>query len=173
MWLRQQLPPAALLAALIALAGCGGNGVEATTGGGAAQFRVKGGDNSVQEYGTEAPESELRQAAAALHGFLDALARRNWAAACTYLSAGTRQSSAQAAGGGVQGCATGLAVITGRIGTATLREAAVADVGSLRVQGDTGFLLYRGVPKGTIYAISVTREGARWKVASVSGLPLN
>lgn len=144
-----------------------------TTDGGRSQFRVKGGDNSVQEYGGEAPESELRHAAAALHGYLDARAERDWAAACGYLSAPTKRSLAQLPGTAHRGCAAGLAALSGNVPTATLREAAVADVGSLRAQGDRGFLLYRGAPKGMIYGIPVLREASRWRLGSLSGIPLD
>ncbi len=147
------------------------------SGGGSAQFEVKGGDNSVQEFGAEASESELQAAATALHGFLDARAERNWAAACAYLSKATKQGFAQLGAGGSgaagRGCAAILGALSGRVPTSTLREAAAADVGSLRRQGDRGFLIFRGAPKGTIYAISVAREGDAWKVASLSGVPLS
>lgn len=147
------------------------------SGGGSAQFTVKGGDNSVQEFGAEASESELEEAAAALHAFLDARAVRNWAAACLYLSQTAKQSFAQLGGGGsgsgAKSCAATLAALSGRVPTATLREAAVADVGSLRTEGGQAFLIYRGAPKGTVYAISIAREDGTWKVASLAGVPLS
>ena len=146
------------------------------SGGGSAQFTVKGADNSVQEFGDEASEAELVQAATALHGFLDARAARNWAAACGYLSKATAQSISQlgagGSGSGAKGCAANLAALTGKTPTATLREAAVADVGSLRTEGDRAFLIYRGAG-GTVYAISMDREDGTWKVASLSGVPLS
>ena len=191
----------ALALATLALAGCGGGGGGGSTattataahpgattttfhpkphhdsGGGAAQFEVKGGDNSVQEFGAEASEAELEQAATALHGFLDARAERNWATACGYLSKATAQSFSQlgagGSGSGAKGCAANLAALTGKTPTSTLREAAVADVGSLRTEGEQAFLIYRGAPKGTIYAIPIAKEGAAWKVASLSGVPLS
>ena len=129
------------------------------SGGGSGQFRVKGADNSVQEFGAEADESELEQAATALHGFLDARAERNWAAACGYLSKATTQSFSQLGAGSKQKpCAASLAALSGQVPTSALREAAAADVGSLRTEGEQAFLIYRGAPKGTIYAITIDRE---------------
>ena len=139
------------------------------SGGGSGQFRVKGGDNSVQEYGAEASAGELDRAAAALHGFLDARAERNWAAACSYLSAAAREGLAQ----GSAGCPAGLAALTGKASPATLREAARADVGALRAEGTRGFLIYRGPPAGTVYAVSVSRDGGAWKLDSLAGVPLS
>jgi hypothetical protein len=144
------------------------------SGGGADQFVVKGADNSVQEFGAEADESELEAAATALHAFLDARAERNWAAACTYLSAETKHGFAQITSAShPAGCATTLATLSGKVPTATLREAAIADVASLRSEGKRGFLIYRGAPEGTVYAISMAKERDRWKVASLAGISLN
>jgi hypothetical protein len=199
--MRRPLPLLLLALALVALAlaGCGGGGggdSTATTatevsagppaaafhpkphhdsGGGAGQFTVKGADNSVQEFGAEADEAELRAAATVLHGFLDARAARNWAAACDYLSKATKQSFGQLSAASEQpaGCAASLAALSGKVSITTLREAAVADVGSLRAEGGQAFLIYSGAPKGTVYAISMSREGGAWKVASLSGVPLS
>jgi hypothetical protein len=144
------------------------------SGGGAEQFIVKGADNSVQKFGAEAEPSELEAAATALHAFLDARAERNWTAACAYLSAETKHGFAQLAGGShPTTCATSLATLSGKVPTATLREAAIADVGSLRREGARAFLIYRGAPQGTIYAIPVIDEHGAWKVASLAGTPLN
>lgn len=140
------------------------------SGGGSAQFRVEGGDNSVQEFGAEAGEAEFEQAAAALHGFLDAAAQGNYAAACRYISREAVASFAALAGGG--GCAASLEALLAAPSAASRREAAAADVGSLRVEGARGFLVYRGAG-GAVYAISVSREDGEWKLAALAGVPLN
>jgi len=49
-----------------------------------------------------------------------------------------------------------------------LEAAAKADVGSLRIEGDHGFLLYRGAG-GMAYAIAMVTEGGAWKVGAVDG----
>ncbi len=143
------------------------------SGGGAEQFRVEGGDNSVQEFGEEASEAELRAAAAALHGFLEARAERRWAAACAQLSQEARRGLAGSPlGEPGGGCAASLEALAGGLSGAALREAARVDVGSLRAAGGQGFLLYRGPPEGTVYAISMSEQGGAWKVASLAGIPL-
>lgn len=142
------------------------------SGGGSAQFILKGADNSVQEFGEEASESELHSAAAVLHGFLDARAARNWRAACSYLSGevkrGFTQFSKQLKD---SGCAAALAALSEKVPTSTLAEAAVANVGALRFEGDRAFVIYRGV-QGTVFAISMEKQGGAWKVGSLSGVPL-
>lgn len=140
------------------------------SGGGARQFETKGADNSIQESGSEASGSELAQAATALHGYLDARAAGAWSAACSYMAAGVADSLSQLAGSsGQQGqsCAQLLAALSGGVSPAALREGAEADVGSLRANGDSGFLLFHGA-HGTAYFAPMAREGGAWKVAAIA-----
>lgn len=147
------------------------------SGGGSAQFIVKGGDNSVQEFGAEASEGELQKAASALHGFLDARAEGNWAAACRYLAKSISESFAKFAAGGAQGegasCAAVLAKLSNPAAKSAMKqEAEKADVGSLRTEGDRSFIIYRGLGKA-IMAMPMAQEGGEWKVAGLTGTPLN
>lgn len=144
---------------------------------GSKQFLLKGGDNSIQQFGAEAGTAERETATAALHGFLDARAADRWAAACRYAAAELLRSLRQAlTGSGSQAgasCAVLLEGLSAGVPARNLREAAAAEVGSLRVQGARGYLLYRGLPRGTIYAIPMLREGDAWKVAALAGTALN
>ena len=51
-------------------------------------------------------------------------------------------------------------------------EAEKADVGSLRVEGDQAFLIYRGAG-GTVLTMPMANEGGSWKVGSLAGTPLS
>jgi hypothetical protein len=155
------------------------------SGGGSAPFRVSGGDNSVQEFGAEAADPELEAAAAALHNFLDARGQEAWASACSFLSAEVSESleafvvksqeAAEKQGKSIPedtSCATVLSSLTNRAALPELRkEAAAADVRSLRVEGDRAFLIYTGLG-GTVIAIPVVNENGSWKVASLAGAPI-
>jgi hypothetical protein len=142
------------------------------TGGGAAQFETKGADNSIEESGAEASRPEFSQAAAALHGYLDARAAGAWAAACSYMAAGVTSSLRElGAGEGRADCAGLLASLSAGVPQIALHEAAVADVGSLRVEGDRGFLLFHGAHKAALF-IPMAREGGEWKVAALTPSPL-
>jgi hypothetical protein len=148
------------------------------SGGGAEQFKVKGGDNSVQEFGEEADTSDFEAAATALHNFLDARAEGNWAAACQYMSKSTIESFEQLASqskqGGDTSCGAVLASITNPAARGAMKaEAEKADIGSLRTEGDQAFLIYTGAEKGTILAMPMADEAGTWKVASLTGTPLN
>lgn len=147
------------------------------SGGGSKQFRVKGGDNSVQEFGGEADTSELDKAATALHNFLDARAAGDWGAACSYMSKSVVESFEKLAAQSKQPQNTSCAEILGKLINPAakqelLAEAAKADVGSLRIEGERAFIIYTGTDK-TILAMPMANEGGTWKVASLAGTPLN
>jgi hypothetical protein len=146
------------------------------SGSGAEQFIVPGGDNSVQEFGAEAEPSELEEAAAALHAFLDARAEGDWDTACEHLSASVIESveqfGSQSGRPRAGGCAQLLAAVSGPATKEAREEAAIADVGAMRVEGDRAFLLYHGAG-GVDYAILMTREGDGWRVGAMAGVPIS
>jgi hypothetical protein len=143
------------------------------SGGGANQFKTQGGDNSIQESGSEAGNSEFVQAAAALHGYLDARAFGRWAEACAYLAPAVVTQLGQLAGSSKKiPCTKLLASLSAGLPPGALREAAVADVGTLRVDGDSAFLLFHGA-HAVDYFVPMARDGDEWKVAAIapSALP--
>lgn len=147
------------------------------SGGGSERFRVKGGDNSVQDFGGEADSTDFEQVAAVLHRFFDARSQRAWAAACESLAASVvktlEEVSAGADGAGAGSCAAGLAATTSPAALDELREEArVADVGSVRVEGERGFVIYEG-QDDIIYTFALIREGGEWKLTSLAGFPLS
>lgn len=147
------------------------------SGGGAEQFKVKGGDNSVQEFGEEADAKEFDAAAVALHNFLDARAEGNWAAACQYMSKGVVESfekvTAQAKGVGDTSCGGILEKLTNPAAAQLMKEeAAKANVGSLRIEDEQAFVIYTGID-GTVLAMPMANENGEWKVASLAGTPLS
>jgi hypothetical protein len=146
------------------------------SGGGAAQFRHQGGDNSIQDFGEEADASEREEAAAALHGYLDARARERWSDTCSYLSADVIASLEQFAISyghhRQEGCPEILAGLSSGSGKGALELAAEVDVGSLRRQGNRGFLLYHGAD-AIDYAIPVVKEAGEWKIAAPGGTPIS
>lgn len=147
------------------------------SGGGSKQFEVKGGDNSVQEFGEEADAPELNAAAVALHDFLDARAEANWAAACSFMSKAVIESfeklAAQAKQVEGEGCAGILEKLTNPAAKGAMKaEAEKANVGSLRIKGEQAFVIYTGTD-GTVLAMPMANEGGDWKVASLAGTPLS
>lgn len=146
------------------------------SGGGSAQYRVKGGDNSVQDFGSEASEAELDAAAAALHGFFDARVRGDWETACSYLAGDVVESLKRLAGSSeeAQGedCVGTLETLAEGVPQSAFEQAAVADVGSLRVEGERAFVLYRG-SRGVVFAMPMQNQDGGWKVGAFAGTPIS
>jgi hypothetical protein len=145
------------------------------SGGGSGQFRSKGGDNSIQEFGEEGGESELQEAAEAVHGFLVAEAREEWDKACSYLAKSNVEQLEQLGSQSPQlrnaGCASILAALTQPLPAAAELGITTVDAGSLRHEGEQGFLIYYGDGHAK-YSMPLREEGGTWKVAALSGTAL-
>lgn len=142
------------------------------SGGGSEQFRTKGGDNSVQEYGEEGSESELQEVAEIVHGFYVARAEEEWDTACSYLAKSNVEQLEKLASQSPQfkgaGCAPILKAFTRPLPAAVQREITTIDAGSFRHDEEQGFLIYYG-PEHTVYSMPMRNEGDGWKVAALSG----
>lgn len=145
------------------------------SGGGSTQFRVKGGDNSVQEFGQEGDESELEEAAEVVHGFYVARAGEEWARACSYMARSQIEELEQFVAQSPQlkgkGCAPSLAALTQSASATQKREITTIDAGSLRHEGEQAFLIYYGAG-GTVFAMPMKREDGGWKVTALAGAEL-
>jgi hypothetical protein len=136
---------------------------------------VKGGDNSVQEYGVEAGESERTEAAIALQGYLNARAEEDWSVACSLLA---RQPTEQLEklSGGKADCAEVLRE-TGK-GTTSMPGSTITEVLSFRGGGDlpgnSSYLIFTGPPEQTLFSMPMYLQGGAWKVglAQPSELPV-
>jgi hypothetical protein len=147
------------------------------SGGGSDQFRVKGGDNSIQSWGEESDESQLEEAARAVHAFYVARANEEWAEACTYLASSMKeqlkQFAAQSDPQGSPDCATLLKALTRHpLPASVRRESTIVDAGSLRIDEDNSFLIYRGVDR-TVFAMPVVEEDGAWKLTLISPTALS
>jgi hypothetical protein len=142
---------------------------------GSEGFKVKGGDNSVADFGREAASAEFAEAAEALHGYLDARAAGAWRTACRYLAPATRSGLVQQFGSFSNQknptCAKVIAALSA-LPESTLREIAVADVASFRVEDDDGFILYEGGQK-VRYFVPMKRQNGHWWVAGPSPTALS
>ncbi len=158
--------------------GQGRKGVETplkVSGGGSGQFRTKGGDNSIQEFGGESDESELQEAAEVVHGFYVSRAAEEWDRACSYLAKSNIEQLEKLANQSAKSqgadCATVLKAFTRPLPASVEREITTVDAGSLRHEGEQGFLIYYGA--GHVkYAMPLRDEGGHWKVAALSGTTL-
>ena len=137
----------------------------------------RGGDNSVQTFGTEATATDRAEAATVLQTYLDARAAGEWAKACFFLAGPVRSELQRFAGGdeGGTSCVEAMKALTVGVPKSALRQGAKIDeVLSLRVEGDGAFLLFNGPPKTTLYLSPMARGDGDWKVAAItpSALPI-
>lgn len=146
------------------------------SGGGSEQFRVKGGDNSIQDFGEESGESELEGAATSLHDFLVARAEEDWPTACAHLAKTVKQQlkqlTSQSGKLSGAGCTGILAALTPPLPAKAQEESTIVDAGSLRTEGEQAFLIYRGA-EGKAYAIPMKPEAGAWKVGGLAATPLS
>jgi hypothetical protein len=140
------------------------------SGGGAASFRVAHGDNSIPEFGSEAPASERQRATAALAAYLRARAAGDWATVCTYLTGPTRrqlEGLTRPPKGRFKGCGPVLGAISTE--PAAARATTLTSVAAFRVKGANAFILFYG-PHASKYIIPMVREGSAWKVSQLAPL---
>jgi hypothetical protein len=179
-----------LLAATLstgALVACGGGGAHpspatvasaagatkiasAVTSGPAASFLVPRGDNSIPEFGREAPASERGRALAALAAFLRARAGDEWSRACSDLIGGTRRqltTIAKTASGKPEGCGRMLAALSPDTSVRARAEMPARGPAALRVRGPNAFLLFYGADGGK-YVMPVADEAGAWKMSKLA-----
>jgi hypothetical protein len=136
---------------------------------------VKGGDNSVQEYGVEADQSERTEAAIALATYLNARAEGNWSGACSLLAQRPTEQLEKLSGHKA-GCAEVLAA-TGREAP-SMPGSSITEVLSFRgggdISGNPSYLIFKGPPGGTLFSMPMYLESGSWKVglAQPSELPV-
>lgn len=170
--------------ALAAMLGACGGGTPIQTsetgplqisGGGSAQYREPGRDNTIEAYGREGNRDELAQAAGEVHGYLVARIEEDWAAACSHLSRALRQRLEEdevlAKQAGSRSCAAILPTISVPLPGDTLRESTAMDAGSLRVKDDYGFLFFDSPTGG--HKLLVLRENGTWRANGLFPTPLH
>jgi hypothetical protein len=151
-------------------------------GGGSKPFQSKGGDNSIQTYGEESSETELSEAAEAMHRYFVAFASSDWKTACSYLAKsvvqGFKQLVSRGEGSTSEDCPSIFAALSGVDRSAQLRrELTEVNAYSLRREGDQAFLIYSGMEYDTgssygpsdLYAMLMKREDGEWKVGLIAG----
>lgn len=136
---------------------------------------VEGGDNSVQTYGVEGQRADRLRVTTLLAAYFDALSRRRWSLACTYLTARLRSRLAALPKPDQmpRTCANGIALLLGRAPSALLRSEADVHVLSFRVRGSRGFVIYRD-GRGKAANVLMLRAAGTWKVDMLlgNGLPV-
>jgi len=163
----------ALLAVVLLIAGCGGDGDSGTSGGGstssgAGEIGEAAQRAKAEDFGSEASKSQAKPVEAALLGYLDARANGDWEKACSYLAKDLRQlynrigSKSQTA----MSCPDFVAGTTERLSQQERTELAEIEVESVRLDGNSGYVIYTDAA-GAERTKPVSEEGGSWKVSSL------
>jgi hypothetical protein len=131
---------------------------------------AKGGDNSIQTYGTEADSAERVAASAVLGAYLKAQAEGRWDEACSYLNAKAIEGFGELAKR-PGGCEAAMSSLLDEAPEAELSQAAEIEVISMRSEGTQAFLVYRD-GEGKAFDMPMTREGEDWLIGSLIGIEL-
>lgn len=175
-------PAATLAVALLAivLAGCGGNGGDSagapapsesseSAPSKSAEEPSRGGEASIEDFGSEAAGAERSEVLSAFHGYLDAVAEKDYGAACSHLSADVRRSLEAIAPESVKakGCEGILPEVAAPNASQGALQQSSGEVTKVRVEGDQGFVVFKA-PGANRYQMTMTREDGEWRVAIAS-----
>lgn len=136
---------------------------------GSDQFRDQT-DSPNLDFGEEGDEAELEQGAAAVQVFFTARAEGDWPRACAQLARPVLKKIERLATSATAleetSCPAFLDAFL-RLTAKERRDSTVVDAGSLRQQGNRGFLIYYGADE-VIYSMPLSRENGEWKLAELS-----
>lgn len=139
------------------------------SGEGSDQFRDQT-KSPLLDFGEEGSKEDLEEGARAVEDFFTARADGDWATACAQLArpmlAKIEHLATSTTDLEDKSCPSFLGTFT-RLSVKERRDSKVVDGGSLRKQGQRGFLIYYGAGK-VVYSMPLNREGDAWKLASLS-----
>jgi hypothetical protein len=166
-WLVAALVAAALGAALLTACGSSASGSD--------QFRDKT-NSALLDLGEEGGEAQLEEATEAVRGFFLARSQEDWPSACAQLSqamlAKIEHLAISSTDLADKSCPSFLGAFISLSPKERRESTAVSSGGSLRQQGDHGFLIYYGAHE-VVYAMPLSREDGAWKLASLSSKQLS
>lgn len=137
----------------------------------AAPAPAQSTDHSVQEYGSKASGTQADAPVAAMRSFFRAMSGGDYAGVCAGLAAANVKQLSRFSDRG--GCPAALKLLNFKGAKPTARAAAEAAIDSVRIKGDTAFVLF--TPKGGRPSFFVMkRESGSWKAISPTpGTPLS
>jgi hypothetical protein len=139
--------------------------------------RSKGGDNSIQDYGTEASETDRAAAGRALQAYYDALATGDTEGACALFTSRTRAGIEQTLkqlpvqGSNAPTTCAQVLKLTADVGSGRSPQLRLTELLSLRQQDEQAFLIYKA-GDGKVYSMPMGQDGSNWRVGGVSATPL-
>jgi hypothetical protein len=168
----RSLALALLLLLAIGLTACGGgdeaSSTNGTTASQASSAEQKGGEASIEEFGSEAEGSDRDQILAAFTGYMSSIAEKDDEAACARLSEAVQGSLEQLAAEKISGgCAAILSKFLAATAPQVFRAQVNGKITKVRVEGDRAFVVFEA-PGAKLYQMTMVKEGGEWKAATVT-----
>jgi hypothetical protein len=139
-----------------------------TTGGSApADDEARGGEASIEDFGSEAGGSEKAQIVGAYMSYMNAIAEEDYATACDGLSAAVHASLQQLVSKNVGGCTVILPKLLAPTAGAVARRQANGEITKVRVEDDRAFVIFRA-PGAKLYQLTMVEEDGEWKASTVA-----
>jgi hypothetical protein len=174
--------PAALVALLLltGLAGCSeetgpttdaANNAPANAG--EDREPARGGEASIEDFGSEARGADRSAIEGVFRGYLNALAAEDYAVACSYLSGSVQESLERLLPKALKArdCVAILPKLLSPTIAAIAREHANGEIAKIRVEGDRAFVVFRA-PGAELYQLTMVGEADEWKASTVTAAVL-
>lgn len=129
----------------------------------------RGGEASIEDFGEEAEGSERAAILDAFSAYLNALAGKEYAAACSYLAASVHSSLRQFVPAPLKakGCPALLPRLLAPTAPAIAREQAEGKIAKVRIDADRAFVVFHA-PGAKLYQLPMAREDGGWKSTLVA-----
>jgi hypothetical protein len=150
-------------------AGAGGSAEDEGAGkqGSKPESHFEGGEEDVEEFGSEAEGADKDAVFTAEQRYLSAVAGRDYAEACALLSKSlTGSLEALVKPGRKLVCRQVLGRLLSPTASRVSAQQADGDVVRVRVEGDRGIVVFRA-PGARLWAMPLSLEGGAWKVTSL------
>lgn len=167
----------AVVSVMFCLAGCGSGGTSrsqdalAETTAPRPSESSEAGEKSIEDFGMETVGGSRAALLGAFRGYLRSIGAKDYAKACTYLTASVQRSLEQLVGGKLRRCEAILSKLVAPSAPAIAREQAEGTVSRVRAKGDRAFVIYHA-PGAKLYQLSMSREGGAWKASIAIGAVL-
>jgi hypothetical protein len=148
-------------------AGRGATGAGPADTGRTEESHFEGGEEQVEEFGSEAQGSNKGEVLAAEQSYLSAIATKSYEKACAGLAPAVTGSLQKMVKGGDAGCGAILPKLLSPSTAAVARQQLQGEVVRVRVEGKQAFVIFHA-PGARLWALPLSNQGGGWKVATLA-----
>jgi hypothetical protein len=124
------------------------------------------GEESIEDFGKEAVDSQRQAIVGAEHALLVALSRADYQSACSFFAANVQASLRQLTGARRASCPSVLPKLLSPSAPRSFRSEAAGHITRVRIEGEQAFVVFHA-PGAELYFLTMQREGVRWKATTL------